>query len=141
MPGVAYMMIRARRGSWTVAGAEEGSRRWWLESASPAVISPPRKGRPSMKLYNANLSNFASKCRLAIYEKNAKVDIVPIPGGDLQSPEYLKIYPMGKTPALEVDGEIIGESAVINELLEERFPNPPPLPNEPKPAPQSRGIS
>ncbi len=25
-----------------------------------------------MKLYNANLSNFASKCRLAIYEKNAK---------------------------------------------------------------------
>jgi len=44
-----------------------------------------------MKLYNANLSNFASKCRLAIYEKNAKVDIVPIPGGDLKSPEYLKI--------------------------------------------------
>ena len=82
-----------------------------------------------MKLYNANLSNFASKCRLAIYEKNAKVDIVPIPGGDLQSPEYLKIYPMGKTPALEVDGEIIGESEVINELLEESFPSPPLLPN------------
>src|SRR5438477_111580 len=87
-----------------------------------------------MKLYNANLSNFASKCRLAIYEKNAKVDIVPIPGGDLQSPEYLKIYPMGKTPALEIDGEIIGESEVINELLEESFPNPPLLPKGPKPA-------
>ena len=94
-----------------------------------------------MKLYNANLSNFASKCRLAIYEKNAKVDIVPIPGGDLQSPEYLKIYPMGKTPALEVDGEIIGESEVINELLEESFPNPPLLPKEPKPRARVRGIS
>ena len=94
-----------------------------------------------MKLYNANLSNFASKCRLAIYEKNAKVDIVPIPGGDLQSPEYLKIYPMGKTPALEVDGEIIGESEVINELLEESFPSPPLLPKEPKARARARGIS
>ena len=37
-----------------------------------------------MRLYNMNLSNFASKCRLAIYEKNAPVEIVPIPGGDLK---------------------------------------------------------
>jgi len=59
----------------------------------------------------------------------------------LQSPEYLKIYPMGKTPALEVDGEIIGESEVINELLEESFPNPPLLPKEPKPRARVRGIS
>ena len=44
-----------------------------------------------MKLYNANLSNFASKCRLAIYEKNAPVELVPIPGDDLKSPAYLKI--------------------------------------------------
>ena len=94
-----------------------------------------------MKLYNANLSNFASKCRLAIYEKNAKVDIVPIPGGDLKSPEYLKIYPMGKTPALELDGEIIGESEVINELLEESFPSPPLLPKEPKARARVRGVS
>src|SRR5437899_11140486 len=48
-----------------------------LETASLPVDSPPRKRRSSMKLYNTNLSNFASKCRLAIYEKNAKVDIVP----------------------------------------------------------------
>ncbi len=94
-----------------------------------------------MKLYNANLSNFASKCRLAIYEKNAKIDIVPIPGGDLKSPEYLKIYPMGRTPALEHDGEIIGESEVINEFLEESFPNPPLLPKEPKTRARVRGVS
>ena len=94
-----------------------------------------------MKLYNANLSNFASKCRLAIYEKNATVDIIPIPGGDLKSPEYLKIYPMGKTPALEIDGEIIGESEVINELIEESFPTPPLLPKEPKARARVRTIS
>src|SRR2546426_12799598 len=94
-----------------------------------------------MKLYNANLSNFASKCRLAMYEKNAKVDIVPAPGGDLQSPESLRIYPRGKTPALEVDGEIIGESEVINEPLEESSPTPPLLPKEPKSRARVRGIS
>jgi glutathione S-transferase len=94
-----------------------------------------------MKLYNANLSNFASKCRLAIYEKNAPVELVPIPNFDLKSPEYLKIYPMGKTPCLEVNGEIIGESEVINEYLEEKFPATPLLPKDPEGRARARGIS
>jgi glutathione S-transferase len=85
-----------------------------------------------MKLYNVDLSNFASKCRIAIYEKNAPVEIAAIPGGDLKSPEYLKIYPLGKTPALQVDGQVIGESEIINEYLEEKFPQPPLLPKEPE---------
>src|SRR5215471_2405997 len=85
-----------------------------------------------MKLYNMNLSNFASKSRIAIYEKGAKVDIVPIPGNDLKSPEYLKINPLGKTPALDADGLIIPESEVINEYLEDKFPTPPLLPKTPE---------
>jgi glutathione S-transferase len=83
-----------------------------------------------MKLYNMYLSNFASKCRLVIYEKGAPVEIAPIPGGDLKSPEYLKIYPLGKTPSLEADGRVIGESEVIDEYLEERFPTPSLLPKD-----------
>ena len=94
-----------------------------------------------MKLYNANLSNFASKCRLAIYEKNAPVEIVAIPGGDLKSPEYLKIYPLGKTPALQVDGQVIGESEVIVEYLEEKFPEKPLLPKSAEARAKSRGIA
>jgi len=94
-----------------------------------------------MKLYNAYLSNFASKCRLAIYEKNAPVELVPIPGSDLKSAEYLKIYPMGKTPALEVNGQIIGESEVINEYLEEKFPATPLLPKDAEGRARSRSIS
>src|SRR5438093_817121 len=38
-----------------------------------------------MKLYNMYLSNFASKCRIAIYEKGARVEIAPIPAGDRRS--------------------------------------------------------
>jgi glutathione S-transferase len=94
-----------------------------------------------MKLYNVYASNFASKCRLAIYEKNAPVELVPIPGNDFQSPEYLMIYPLGMTPALEVDGQIIGESEVINEYLEEKFPTTPLLPKRAEDRARSRGIS
>ena len=93
-----------------------------------------------MKLYNVNLSNYASKCRIAIYEKGCPVEIVPIPGGDLKSPEYLKIYPMGKTPALETDGMIIGESEVILEYLEDKFPTPPLLPKSPEARARVRGF-
>jgi glutathione S-transferase len=85
-----------------------------------------------MKLYNMNLSNFASKCRIAIYDKGAKIDIVPIPGNDLKSPEYVKINPIGKTPTLDADGLIIPESETINEYLEDKFPTPPLMPKTPE---------
>lgn len=94
-----------------------------------------------MKLYNMNLSNFASKCRLCIYEKNAPVEIAPIPGGDLKSAEYLAIDPRGMTPALEVDGQVIGESEVINEYLEEKFPTPSLLPGDAEARARARGLS
>jgi len=93
-----------------------------------------------MKLYSMNGSHFASKCRVVIYEKGAPVEIVPIPGGDLKSPEYLKIYPMGKTPALAVNSMIIGESEVINEYLEEKFPHPPLLPPDPESRARARSF-
>jgi len=85
-----------------------------------------------MKLYNMNLSNFATKCRIAIYDKGAKVDIVPIPGNDSKSPEYLKLNPLGKIPTLDADGQVIGESETINEYLEDKFPTPALLPKSPE---------
>ena len=94
-----------------------------------------------MKLYNMFLSNFASKCRLAIYEKGVPVDIVPIPGGDLKSPEYLTLYPLGKTPLLDANGLLIGESEVINEYLEDKFPQPALLPKDPEGRARSRILS
>lgn len=85
-----------------------------------------------MKLYNVNLSNFASKSRLVIYEKGLNIEMAPIPGGDLKSPEYAKINLLAKTPALDADGLIIPESEVINEYLEDKYPNPPLLPKSPE---------
>ena len=85
-----------------------------------------------MKLYNMYLSNFATKSRLVIYDKGLKIEIAPIPGGDLHSAEYAKVNPLGKTPALDVDGLLIPESEVINEYLEDKFPAPPLLPKSPE---------
>ena len=85
-----------------------------------------------MKLYNMDLSNFATKSRLVIYEKGLNIEMAPIPGGALSSPEYAKINPLGKTPALDADGLLIPESEVINEYLEDKYPNPPLLPKSPE---------
>ncbi len=40
----------------------------------------------------------------------------------LRSPEYLAINPIGRVPALEIDGRVLWESGAITEYLCERFP-------------------
>jgi glutathione S-transferase len=85
-----------------------------------------------MKLYNMNLSNFATKSRIAIYDKGLNVEIVPIPGSGPTSPEYRKVNPLGKIPCLDADGLMIPESEVINEYLEEKFPSPALMPRTPE---------
>jgi len=83
-----------------------------------------------MKLYNLGLSNFASKSRIAIYEKGLNVELVDPPGG-LSSAEYKKVSPLGKVPALVLDnGQLIAESELINEYLEDKYPEKPLLPKD-----------
>ena len=45
-----------------------------------------------------------------------------MPAGGLKSPGFLALNPMGKMPALEVDGAVIPESEVICEYLEDVYP-------------------
>jgi glutathione S-transferase len=78
-----------------------------------------------VKLYNSDLSPFASCVRLVIYAKGieSQVEIVSPPDG-LKSPAYLALNPIGKVPSLQVDGWVLPESTVICEFLDERFPEP-----------------
>lgn len=46
-------------------------------------------------------------------------------------PEYVKINPNGQVPALVHDGAVITESTVINEYLDDAFPDPPMRPADP----------
>jgi glutathione S-transferase len=46
-------------------------------------------------------------------------------------PEYVKVNPNGQVPALVHDGAVITESTVINEYLDDVFPDPPLRPADP----------
>src|SRR5262245_42463369 len=83
-----------------------------------------------MKMYNLMLSNFASKSRIALYEKGINVEFVDPPGG-VGPADYKKVNPLGKVPALVLDnGQLIAESELINEYLEDKYPEKPLLPKD-----------
>lgn len=91
-----------------------------------------------MKLYGAIASPYVA--RVVMYAKIKGIDLPPTeaPGGGIKSPEYLKLNPMGKMPALDVDGKGIGESTVICDYLEDVFPQKPGLPADPYERARSR---
>jgi glutathione S-transferase len=83
-----------------------------------------------IKLYSARACPFAHRSRLVLGEKKVEFELVEI---DLQNKPawYSSVSLYGKVPALEHAGQRIVESAVINEYLEEVFPEPRLFPREP----------
>jgi len=77
-----------------------------------------------MKLYQSNLSPYASRCRIQMYAKGIDdIEMIEPPGG-ISSDEFKTINPSGRIPALEVDGLVLGEAQIICEYLEDRVPTP-----------------
>jgi glutathione S-transferase len=77
-----------------------------------------------MKLYQSNLSPYASRCRIQMYAKGIDdIELCEPPGG-ISSDEFKKVNPSGKIPALEVDGLVLGEAQIICEYLEDKYPEP-----------------
>lgn len=76
----------------------------------------------------------AAKVRLALAEKGLAwtghyVDVLK---GEQFTPEFLAINPKAVVPVLVHDGEVIPESTVICEYLEEVWPDRPIFPDEPR---------
>jgi len=86
-----------------------------------------------IKLYDFKSSPNCQRVKVVLAEKNLSYEIVPIdlPAKEQKTPEYLKMNPYGKVPVLTDDGTVLYESCIINEYLEEKYPNPPLLPKEP----------
>ena len=80
-----------------------------------------------MILYSLPISNYCGKVLHALRFKDVECEILPPPGG-YGSEEYKKRVPSGTIPALDYDGVILSESEVINEYLNEVFPEPNLLP-------------
>lgn len=82
-----------------------------------------------MKLYGSIASPYVARVALAMHAKGLKVAPEAAPGGGIKSPEFLKINPLGKMPAIEDGGRYLIESLVILDYLEDAYPKPALLPS------------
>jgi glutathione S-transferase len=86
-----------------------------------------------LALYHNDMSSCAQKVRLCLAEKGLQWESrhLDLRAGEHQQDWYVKLNPRAVVPTL-VDGDIVvPESNVINEYLDERFPDPPLKPGDP----------
>lgn len=90
-----------------------------------------------IEIYSAVLCPFAHRSRLTLLEKGIPFKLIEI---DLQNrpANFKEISPYGKVPVLKHGTHRVWESTVINEYLDETFPDPPLLPKSPIQRAQAR---
>lgn len=94
-----------------------------------------------MKLFQLPYSHYSAKVKIALHEKGLAYEAPAIDAGYTRSPEFLALNPLGKVPFL-VDGDVsVGESEVIVEYLEDRYPARPLLPSTVAGRARSRWLS
>jgi glutathione S-transferase len=86
-----------------------------------------------LELYHNGLSTCSQKVRLVLAEKGLDftshdVDLI---GGGQHDAEYVKLNPGHVVPTLMHDGHVLVESTLINEYLDDAFPDPPMRSSEP----------
>ncbi|MCQ4289242.1 maleylacetoacetate isomerase [Pseudomonas stutzeri] len=92
-------------------------------------------GDPTLKLYGYWRSSAAYRVRIALNLKGLAFENLPVhlvkDGGQQHSADYRALNPQGLVPLLVDGDERIGQSLAIFEYLEEIFPLPPLLPDDP----------
>jgi RNA polymerase-associated protein len=81
-------------------------------------------------LYDADRCPYCARVRIVLAEKGIEYEVVPVDLDDRPAWIYEK-NPTGRVPVLEEGAFVLPESAVIDEYLEERYPEPPLLPADP----------
>lgn len=86
-----------------------------------------------IELYHASPSIYGRKVLTALMEKNLDYEIktMSFATQDHLKEDYLKLNPNGEIPTLIDDGRVIYESTAIIEYLEDEYPEPPLMPQEP----------
>ncbi len=76
-----------------------------------------------MKLYNVPASGNCHKVRLMMSILGIKPEIVPIDlfKGEQKAPDYMKLNPLGKVPAIDDDGVVIWDSQAILVYLARKY--------------------
>jgi len=84
-----------------------------------------------LTLYQFEGSPYCWKVRITLAEKKLEYKAV-VPVNRDADPKFKLLTPLNKVPVLVLeDGTSLFESTIINEFLEERYPSPPLLPNDP----------
>ena len=76
-----------------------------------------------MKLYSGDLSPYSARVRMQIYAKGI-TDIALERPAHFGTPKFREEHPIGRIPVLDIDGDMMPESEVIAEYLEEVYPEP-----------------
>ena len=81
-------------------------------------------------IFSAAVCPFAQRSRMMLLQKQVTFEVTEI---DLNNKpaNFLDISPYGKVPVLKHGQNRVWESAIVNEYLEEVFPEPPMLPTSP----------
>ena len=70
------------------------------------------------------------RTRMVLHEKGIDFEVHEVDLSN-KSEEFLSVSPYGKVPVLRVNGTSLYESNIVNEYLEEVYPEPPLLPADP----------
>lgn len=81
-------------------------------------------------LYDYPECPYAQKVRIVLAEKDLEFErrIVDLKKNEQRSAEFLKLNPLGKVPVLVDEDVVVYDSTIINEYLDEEYPNPPLMP-------------
>ena len=86
-----------------------------------------------IKLYDFPSSPNCQRVKVVLAEKQLAYDIVPIDlrKKEQKNPDFLRLNPYGKVPVLTDGDTVLYESCIINEYLDEHYPEPPLMPKDP----------
>ena len=86
-----------------------------------------------LELYHNAISTCSQKVRLVLARKGVEFQSheIDLLGGGQHDPEYVKLNPNHVVPTLVDDGSVLIESTLINEFVNDRFPQPAMLPADP----------
>jgi glutathione S-transferase len=82
-----------------------------------------------VEIFSAAVCPFAQRSRMMLLQKQVDFEVTEI---DLNNKpdNFLEISPYGKVPVIKHGANRVWESAIVNEYLEEVFPEPPMLPGD-----------
>ena len=85
-----------------------------------------------LELYHNDMSTCSQKVRMALAEKELDWTghHLNLRAADQQQPEYLALNPNGVVPTIRDNGTVVIESTIINEYIDDAFPEPPLRPSD-----------